>query len=119
MASIIINVETDSGRFFDRTIELADADLLRILRAANSSYLGDKTDPPYEILIEKKDAAFNRAVDIFFGEIRRMTRDYEVGLARLAAEATVSSIEEIRNEPASPPIEEPVPEEPLQQGGTP
>lgn len=93
MAKITIDVSTESGLGFNRVLELADADILRILRAANDRYLGDRSDPPYEELMTKVDPVFNRAVDIFFGEIRRMTYDYEVALAKAAAEVTVKAIE--------------------------
>jgi hypothetical protein len=95
MASIIISVETESGLTFNRVIALADADVLRILTAANDSYLGDKSQPGTEVLMGKVDDVFNRAVDIFFGEIRRMTYDYELQLAKSQAEISVAAIEEV------------------------
>lgn len=95
MAEITINVNTANGLVFTRVISLKEEDVVRILTAANDRYLGDTSKPPIEELIKKSDLVFNKAVDIFFGEIRRMTRGYEVDLARSAAEDSVPTIEEI------------------------
>jgi hypothetical protein len=97
MATIEITF-THPQASYSKTFNVADADLVRVVQAAKDIFYRPRNDtrngPVGDASPLTNQQALERVALSFWGDLRRITKDYEVKMAMQAAAAAIPPISE-------------------------